>query len=108
MYKNILNSIVLTVIFSSTVFAGEIDVIPSDWKLENYTDNGAIKVFNVADDTNNICTSFHLDSATTESKNRFWSTVLAAKAANSKMFVRYVESDSASCEISSFGQKSTS
>lgn len=75
-------------------------VVPSSWKMENYFSDILVVFF-----SGSVCENGRLsfpDNATISDKNRFWSSVLAARASSSRMFVRY-DSDDTSCAIVSFG-----
>lgn len=76
----------------------QLDVVPTNWKLENYMNDNIVVWY-----TESVCQNGKLtfsDNATTQDKNRFWSTLLSAKATNSEVFVRY---ESTTCNIESFG-----
>lgn len=76
------------------------NVIPSAWKLENYIGDNV-----VAWHTGSVCVNGRItfpSNATRDDKNRFWSVIMAGKAAGKKIFVYYDDAAS-DCQIISFG-----
>lgn len=75
-------------------------VAPTNWRLENYV-SGAL----VAWSTGSSCAYGRVTvpaSATTQEKNRFYASLIAAKTSNVKFFVVY-DNANPECTISSFG-----
>ena len=77
---------------------------PSTWRLENYVGGGnAVVVWY----TNSTCANGNLslgNNNTAEDRNRFYATVMEAKATNRSMFVYYDNASApGSCLIISFG-----
>lgn len=74
---------------------------PSAWRIENYP--GTVVVWF----TSSACTNGQISfgpSSTQADMNRFWATVMIAKATGKKMFIYYENANApASCPIISFG-----
>ncbi len=82
----------------------EISVVPATWKLENYVGyagtTGVVVWY-----TTSSCATGSLgfpSSASAADMNRFWATVMTAKASQKAMFVRY-DNATSNCAIVSFG-----
>jgi hypothetical protein len=92
----------LSLIFFTAISYAEIKTVsdvPATWKLENYAGGNVVVWYSGATCENGLL-QFQ-DIATSDDKNRFWSTILAAKVSNRPMFVTYDDSDA--CKIHSFG-----
>ncbi|WP_146260176.1 hypothetical protein [Rhizobium tubonense] len=77
-----------------------ISAVPTAWKLEDYMGGSVVLWF-----TPSECTSGQLllpATASTEQRNRLWSTILSAKQTQKSVFV-YYNSISSQCIISSYG-----
>lgn len=78
----------------------ELDVVPTQWRLENYVSDNPVVWY-----SGSLCDNGKLEfdsNATDEDKNRFWAMVMAAKLSGAEIFVRY-EDVSDVCDIVSFG-----
>lgn len=75
----------------------EVFAVPTHWKLENYT-GGSVAVWN----TGSPCNGWlgFSQNASSEDHSRLFAVILAAKAQDRPIFVRY---DNVSCELVSFG-----
>jgi len=71
----------------------------SGWLLENYTP-GPIVIWHTGAACANGATQLYIANPAPGDLNRLWSVVTAAKAAGTKIFIRY---DDANCTIASFG-----
>ena len=97
------SALVLLLLFSPLCNAEQISipgVVPTGWLVQNYVPGSVVLWF-----TPSNCPSGLLQlpaSATASDHARLYSTVMAAKLTNSKMFL-YYESSGGSCQISSFG-----
>lgn len=71
----------------------------TNWILENYT-AGSVVIWQ----SGAICTgtdqNLHLNGASTSTINRLYATIVLAKIANARIFIRYTDS---TCTIDSFG-----
>lgn len=85
---------------NSHLQAAQIIDVPNKWRLENNIPD-RLEVWY----SGSSCANGRLilpSTATKEDKNRFWSTIMAAKTSNKKVVVFYDE-NTAGCEVSSFG-----
>ena len=75
---------------------------PTAWRLQNYIPDGVVIWF-----SGSSCANGQLTlpvTATTEDKNRLWSTVMAAKVSGREIYVYYdTENTPGACMINSFG-----
>jgi hypothetical protein len=77
----------------------QIEAVPTGWRLQNYVSNVVNIYF-----TGSACTSGALSlpaNATSDDKNRLWSTILTAKATGRAVGIFY-ETVSGNCNITSF------
>ena len=94
----------LILLLGSSALAQRIQIYTDakGWRLKNYPGNNVVAWY-----TESVCTAGRLAfdfNATNEDKNRFWSTVMAAKATGKKLFVFYNhDSATGACTIYSFG-----
>ena len=98
--KNILIGIIA--IFPLLANAGIVEIrdVPTTWKLENYTGNGLV-AWLTGSSCKNGKVSFG-STATDDNKKRFWSSIMAAKISEQKVFVKY-DNTTSGCTIMSFG-----
>ncbi len=91
-------SLVTAMAFATGASAGQIEEVPSAWRLQNYNSTYVVVFFTGATD----CTMGSIRmTGTNDDINRFWSTVLSAKLANRKLGVVY-SGTASSCTIDSF------
>ena len=92
----------LTLLTSAGAYADNVNIEanPSTWKLQNYIGDGVVLWY-----TGSSCASGQMTfgtGATSDDKNRLWSTVMAAKVSGRKVYVAY-DNSTANCYITSFG-----
>ena len=90
---------------SAAASSVQLAAVPSSWRIETYV--GATGAGNVVLwYTGSPCTNGELSMSnpSEQDRNRLWTTVLAAKLANRRMFIYYENANAPSnCPISSFG-----
>lgn len=69
------------------------------WILENYT-GGPVVIWYTGAVCENNSQNISIQNPAPGEVNRLWSTVMTAKASNTKIFIRY---DTRNCNIASFG-----
>lgn len=83
--------------FAENIF---ISAVPTGWRLQDYLQGGVVLWF-----TTSKCGNGQLalpTTATTEQRNRLWSSILSAKQLQKSVYV-YYDYDAAKCTITSFG-----
>jgi hypothetical protein len=87
---------------SAGAAAKSIGSVPTSWRLENYTNTGSGNV--VAWFAGSSCSQgkLTLGDVDVSQKNRFWATIMTAKAAGKNVFV-YYDDATPECKIISFG-----
>jgi hypothetical protein len=85
---------------SGAAFGADVYEVPTAWRLQNYVGGGVIVYYVTAPG----CTSGGIvmpASATPDEKNRFWSTILTAKATGKAIGIYYSVTGS-NCTVDSF------
>lgn len=91
---------VASITWSEASQAANLEVVPTAWRLQDYTD-GAITIWY----TGSTCTQGQLilpNTVNNDSKDRLWSLILTAKAASKSVGVFYHYEPSVGCLIDSF------
>lgn len=79
-----------------------IQAIPANWRLENYVKTNVVAVWYTP--SNCPVGQLTLDTTNEAIKDRFWSVMLTAKAANRKVMVSY-DNATTDCKVFSFGME---
>lgn len=87
-------------IASQNSYASGFSGVPTGWKLESYSQNNVVLWGTPATCLNGLIRL--PSSATVVDHNRLYATVMAAKVANTAMFILYEQSNDG-CIITSFG-----
>lgn len=92
--------ILLSAAYAGASSAASVMGVPTAWRLENNIPNG-VEIWY----SGSSCASGRLTlpgTATTDDKNRLWSTIMAGKTSGKQVFVYYNETLT-NCPITSFG-----
>jgi hypothetical protein len=81
-------------------YAGQLYEVPTTWRMQNYIPNGVFIYYTGAAGCTNGQLNFPT-SVTVDDKDRFWSSVLTARATNKPVGI-YFTGSGTSCMIDSF------